>query len=85
MFLQHTHIRFYDFCIKSIKKMICWTDFFKKMSKIRKENLSLSGQEVPELHFGRFLALVFATRVLQNDMVRQALGAERAFQADSSG
>ena len=59
--------------------MICWTDFFKKMSKFRKENLSLSGQKIPETILGWFLALVFATRVLQNHMFRQALGAENDF------
>ena len=59
--------------------MIVWTDFFKKMSKIRKGNLSFSGQEVPEIIFARFLALVFATRVLQNDMFCQALGTENDF------
>ena len=59
------------------------TDFFKKMSKIRKENLSLSRQEVPEIIFGRFLVVVFATRVLQNDMFRQALGIEKDFRRSS--
>ena len=52
------------------------TDFFKKMSKIRKENLSLSRQEVPEIIHGPFGDVVFATRVLQNDMFCQALGTE---------
>ena len=44
------------------------TDFFKKMSKIRKGNLSLSRQEVLEIIHGPFGDVVFATRVLQNDM-----------------
>ena len=55
------------------------TDFFKKMSKIRKENLSLSRQEVTEIMLVGFLDVGFATRVLQNDMFCQALGTEKDF------
>ena len=51
------------------------TDFFKKMSKIRKENLSLSRQEVPEIIFDRFLVVVFATRVSTESNVSLSLGA----------
>ena len=43
------------------------------LSKIRKENLSLSRKEVPEIILVRFLLIVFATRDSQNDMFRQAL------------
>ena len=46
-------------------------------NQLAQQNLSLSRQEVPELSFDRFLDVVFATRVLQNDMFRQALGTER--------
>ena len=49
------------------------------LSKSRKENLSLSRQEVPEIILGWFLALVFATRDLQNDMFCQALDTENDF------
>ena len=48
-------------------------------NQLAQQNLSLSRQEVPEIHFGWFLALVFATRVLQNHMFCQALGTEKNF------
>ena len=55
------------------------------LSKMRRENLSLSRQEVPEIHFGWFLDVVFATRDLQNDMFCQALGTEKDFRGNLSG
>ena len=45
-------------------------------NQLAQQNLSLSRQEVPELIRGPFFTLVFATRVLQNDMFCQALGTE---------
>ena len=52
------------------------------MSKIRKENFSLSRQEVPGIISSPFLDVVFVTRVLQNDMFCQALGIEKDFREE---
>ena len=37
-------------------------------NQLAQQNLPLSRQEVPEIILVRFLDVVFATRVLQNDM-----------------
>ena len=51
-------------------------------NQLAQQNLSLSRQEVPEIILVRFLDVVFATRVLQNDMFCQALGTESDFRRD---
>ena len=48
-------------------------------NQLAQQNLSLSRQEVPELSFGRFLVVVFATRVLQNDMFCQLVECRNDF------
>ena len=48
-------------------------------NQLAQQNLSFSRQEVPEIILTPFLALVFATRVLQNHMFRQALGSRNDF------
>ena len=50
-------------------------------NQLAQQNLSLSRQEVPEIILVGFLDVVFATRVLQNDMFCQALGTERELAA----
>ena len=67
-----------------------WTWFLPNQmalvpNQLAQQNLSLSRQEVPELSFDRFLVVVFATRVLQNDMFCQALGTEMHFRGRSVG
>ena len=45
-------------------------------NQLAQQNLPFYRQEVPEIILVRFLLIVFATRVLQNDMFCQALGTE---------
>ena len=54
----------------------------KKFKNLEKKNKSLYRQEVPGIHFGWFLDVVFATRDLQNDMFCHALGTERELAVD---
>ena len=48
----------------------------KPCVKSQKKNLSTYRQKISEIILGCFLVVVFATRVLQNDVFCQALGTE---------
>ena len=50
-------------------------------NQLAQQNLLLYRQEVPDMIGGCFGDVVFATRVLQNDMFCQALGTEKDFRA----